>query len=225
MTFKSRVVGRVCLGKCYGSDGPSGAVLWRDMITILRTLVALSLVPTVYAASTFPAYPGRPANAYAVSTQTDGLTIGLETVEDPRAQETYFHTPLTPKGFVPVFVVIQNGSNEDSFLFDKTKVTYGPTDSGVSTPKEGSKAGQSLAAAAVPFVGLFAAIKIISNASQVQQNFLKKEIQSTTLSPGASAHGFLYIQVPKNAPRQKIHLRVPITRTGLDKTFVLDLVF
>ena len=89
----------------------------------------------------------------------------------------------------------------------------------------GSKAGESLAVAAVPFVGLFAALKIISNVSQVQQNLLKKEVQSTTLSPGTSAHGFLYIPVPKDAPREKIHLRVPITRTGADEAFVLDLVF
>jgi hypothetical protein len=225
---RSRVGLLVRLGNVIGFDGAledAGSVLRSDLIRILRILIALSLVSHLFAASTFPSYPVRLANAYAVSAETDGLTIGIEAVEDPKEQETYFHTPLAPKGFAPIFVVIQNGSNGDSFLFDKTKVTYGPADSGVSTPKEGSKAGQSLAAAAVPFVGLFAAIKIISNASEVQQNFLKKEIQSTTLSPGASAHGFLYIQVPKNAPRQKIHLRVPITRTGADKTFVLDLFF
>jgi hypothetical protein len=153
------------------------------------------------------------------------LTIGLVAVEDLKEQKTYFHTEVAPKGFVPVFVVIQNGSKGDSFLFDKTKVTDGPADSSVSTPKEGSKAGESLAVAAVPLVGLFFALKLISNASEVQQNFLQKEMQSTTLSPGASAHGFLYIPVPKNAPRQKIHLRVPITRASADETFVLDLVF
>jgi hypothetical protein len=200
-------------------------VLRSDLVRILRTLVALSLVPPVYAASTFPDYPVSPASDYSVSTQTAGLTIGLVAVEDLKEQKTYFHTEVAPKGFVPVFVVIQNGSKGDSFLFDKTKVTYGPADSSVSTPKEGSKAGESLAVAAVPLVGLFFALKLISNASEVQQNFLQKEMQSTTLSPGASAHGFLYIPVPKNAPRQKIHLRVPITRASADETFVLDLVF
>ena len=195
------------------------------LVGILRTLVALSLVPPVYAASTFPDYPVIRASDYAVSTQTTGLTIGVKTVENLKEQETYFHTELTPKGFVPVFVVIQNGSSGDSFLFDKTKVTYGPADSSASTPKLGSKAGESLVVAAVPFVGLFAALKIISNVSQVQQNLLKKEVQSTTLSPGTSTHGFLYIPVPKDAPREKLHLRVPITRAGADEAFVLDLVF
>lgn len=196
-----------------------------DLVRVLRTLVALSLVSRVYAASTFPEYPLNQASDYAVSTQTAGLTIGVKAVENLKDQETYFHTELTPKGFVPVFVVIQNGSSGDSFLFDKTKVTYGPADSSASTPKMGSKAGESLAVAAVPFVGLFAALKIISGVSQVQQNLLKKEMQSTTLSPGTSTHGFLYVPVLKNAPREKTHLRVPITRIGADEAFVLDLVF
>lgn len=195
-----------------------------DLVRILRTLVALSLVLPVYAASLFPDYPVNPASAYTVTARTADLTMGVEAVENLKDQQTYFHTELAPKGFVPVFVVIQNASQVDSFLFDKTKVRYGPIDAGVSTPKEGSKAGEALALAAVPFVGLFASLKVISNAFEVQQNLLKKELQSTTLSPGTSAHGFLYIPTPKHAPREKIHLRVPITRAGADEAIVLDLV-
>ena len=191
---------------------------------ILCTFVSLSIVP-VYGQSTFADYPARPASEYAISAQTGGLTMGVEAVDDVKDQRTYFHTELPKKGFVPVFVVIQNGSNADSFLFDKTKVRYGSADTGVSTPKEGSKAGKSLTLAAIPFVGLFASLRVITDASEVQQNFLKKEIQSTTLSPGTSARGFLYIPVPKNTPRQKIHLSVPISKAGADDTFVLDLVF
>jgi hypothetical protein len=196
-----------------------------DLVRVLRAIIALSLVPLVYAASTFPDYPVSPASDYAVSTQAAGFTIGVKAVDDLQEQRTYFHTELARVGFAPVFVVLHNGTDSDSFLFDKTKVTYGPADSSVSTPKMGSKAGKSLAMAAIPFAGLFAALKVISNVSQVQQNLLKKEMQSTTLSPGASAHGFLYVPVPKDAPRQKIHLRVPVTKAGGDEAFVLDLVF
>ncbi len=182
-------------------------------------------MPPVYAASAFPDYPVRPASSYAISTQTAGLTIGVEAVENIKEQQSYFHTALAPKGIVPVFVVIQNGPDGDSFLFDKTKVSYGAADSGVSTPKTGSKGGEALALSAIPFVGIIPAIKVISNASQVQQNLLMKELQSTTLSPGTSVHGFLYIPVQKNAVRQKIRLHVPISRAGTDESFVLDLVF
>jgi hypothetical protein len=196
-----------------------------NLAKIPHTLIASLLVPGVFAASTIPDYPVSQASDYAVSTRAAGLTMGVRPVEDPKDQETYFRAEFRPKGFVPVFLVIQNGDSEGSFLFDKTKVTYGPANSSLSTPKTGSRGGAALAAGAIPFVGIFAAPKIISNAAEVQHNLLNKEVQSTTLSPGKSLHGFLYIPVPKDAPRQKIHLFVPITRAGSDETFVLDLVF
>jgi hypothetical protein len=200
-------------------------VLRTDLGRIVGILVACSLVSPLYAIDEFPDYAVRQADTYAVTTQKANLVIGVQPIEDLKEQRTYFHTELAPKGFLPVFVVIQNGSSADSFLFDKAKLTYGPFGAGVSTPKSGSKAGESLALSAIPFVGLVAALKVISSASQVQQNILKKELKSTTLSPGASAHGFLYIPVPKDGHRQKINLRVSITRADADEATVLDLIF
>jgi hypothetical protein len=187
----------------------------------------LSLVPPVYAAQKFPDYPVRPAGDYAVTAERAGLIIGVQPVEDPKEQKTYFHTELTPKGFIPVFIVMLNGSSGDSFLFDKTGITYGPVDSNLlSTPKARPNRVESILLG-----GVFAG-QAISNASEVQQNILKKELQSTTLSPGASVHGFLYVPVPeqsrlqdKTHPPQKLHLRVPITRASSGESLVLDLVF
>jgi hypothetical protein len=203
-------------------------VLRTDLPRIVGILVALSLVPPAYAADKFPDYPARPASDYAIKTEKAGVTIEVQPIEGLKEQKTYFHTELSPKGFVPVFVVIQNESNGDSFLFDKTSITYGPADSSVSTPEARSKAGERIAIvsfAALSVTGALIAIKLISNASWVQENILKKELQSKTLSAGTSTHGFLYVPVLTNTPRQKITLRVPVTRTGTDETFVLELVF
>jgi hypothetical protein len=124
---------------------------------------------------------------------------------------------------------LQNGSSGDSFLFDKTAVTYGPADSNLSTPpKAGEKAAQVVeigSMAAISMAGYVASAFLVAHASQVRQNILKKEVQSKTLSPGVSASGFLYVPVPKNAPRQRIRLRVPITMAGTDEPLVLDFVF
>jgi hypothetical protein len=188
-------------------------------------ILACSPVSPVYGVDEFPDYAVRPAGSYAVTAQKANVTIGVQPIEDVKEQKLYFRTELAPKGFLPVFVVIQNGSNADSFLFNKTQITYGAAGSGIITPKSGSKAGESIAFSAVPFVGVFAATKVIKNASLVQQNILNKELQSTTLSPGKTAYGFLYFPIPKNASRQKIHLQVPITRTRADEAIVLDLVF
>jgi hypothetical protein len=184
------------------------------------------LFPLVLAAvSTFPDYPVRQAREYPISVENAGVVIGLEPVEDPQAQETYFHTDFKKKGVVPVFLVIENGTSADDFIFDKTKVTYGPTDSGISTPQPKGGVGPVLAVSAIPFVGIFAAADIISKASRIQENLMKREIQSTTLSPGRSARGFLFIPISRTNSRGKTMLRVPISKAGTNETFNLNLVF
>ena len=182
-----------------------------------------------YAAQKFADYPVHAADSYAVKDSKADLVIGAQPVEDPKEQKTYFDTELAPRGFIPVFIVIENRSREDSFLFDKSAVTCGPDDSGLTNLEVRSKAerpavaGLSMLAPA----GGFIVMAKVNSASHVQQNILKKELQSKTLSPAASAHGFLYIPAPKNGPRPKIHLRIPVTKLGAEKpeTFVLDLVF
>ncbi len=204
------------------------------LVRVVGTCLTLSLVSPVYAAEKFPDYPVRPAGDYAVKAEQAGMTVGLQPVEDPKEQKTYFDTELTPKGVIPVFIVMQNGSTGDSFLFDKTKVTYGPADSSLSTPKMGEKAAKgavivgTASALAISPAGMVVAIALASKAvhgTQIQESILKKEMQSKTLSPGVSAHGFLYVQVSKKGPREKIHLQIPMTRTGTEEPVVFDLFF
>src|SRR5947209_6764864 len=184
---------------------------------IFVALVALTLLPVFYGEEKFADYPVHPAASYTLMVQNAGLTIAGQPVEDLKDQKTYFDTELTPKGFIPVFFVIENQSKEDSFLFNKSSVTYGPADSGVSTPEVPSKMRDQAAlaglASIVP-VGGFIVMAKVNHASHIQANLLKKELQSRTLSPAASTHGFLYIPVPKNGARQKIHIRIPVARMG-----------
>jgi hypothetical protein len=157
----------------------------------------------------------------AVSTEKAGFAVGVQPVEDLKEQETYFHAQLARRGFIPVFIVMRNGSNGESFLFNKTEIAYGPADSNLLPTPNLSTGSAKFLLLGGGVLGMMA----VRDASQVQENILKQELQSKTLSPGGSAHGFLYIPVPKNAPRQKIRLRVPITRADTGETFVLDLVF
>ena len=198
-----------------------------NLIRIFCAFCALFLMPA-YAQQKFPDYPIHPADYYQVKDSKAELVIGAQPVEDLKDQKTYFDTELTQKGFIPVFIVIENRSKEDSFLFDKSAVTCGPDDSGLSNLEVRSKAERP------GFVGLslvaptaFIMFAKINSASHVQQNIVKKELQSKTLSPLASGNGFLYIPAPKKGPRPKIHLRIPVTKLSAEKpeTFVLDLVF
>jgi hypothetical protein len=189
-------------------------------------LVISICLPLECAELRLPDYPVRTANECAVKAEQAGVAIGAQPLEDLGEQKIYFKTELTPKGFIPVFVVIQNGSSTDSFLFDKTKMTYGPVDATSSSPKTGSKTGQTLlliGAAGSP-IALFVGAKMLTKASQVQQHMLKSEVQSKTLPPGSSVHGFIYVPVRKADSGKKVRLQIPITKSGTDDTFVLDLV-
>ena len=68
--------------------------------------------------------------------------IGLQPVENINDQQTYFRTEFPRKGFVPVFLVIHNGSKSESVLFDKSKISCDLQNSSDTMPKAGIKRGR-----------------------------------------------------------------------------------
>lgn len=196
-------------------------------IKIASAPVLLSLVLPLCAADKFPDYPVRLASEYPTTAEQSGLIIGVQPVEDLKDQTRFLGMGLSPVGYLPVFIVLQNNSG-DSFLFDKTKLTFGQGDSPGASPTTQSRAGEGVSLAGallVAPVAIFVGAKLIADASKVQQNILKKAVQSKTLFPGTSVHGFLYIPAPKKGQREKIHLQVPVTRVGTAETVVLSLIF
>jgi hypothetical protein len=188
----------------------------------ISILLAASLASAV---SAFPDYPRKQAKECRVLAEKSGIVIGLEPVESVQTQRTYFGVDLAKKGFVPVFVVIENGTRSDSLIFDKSRVTYGDAASALAAPRTGTGAGKALALSAIPLIGGFAGTQAIADAAQIQHNLMKKEVQSTTISPGKSVHGFLYIPGTSKSSREKITLRIPISKAGTDEDLDLDLVF
>jgi len=189
----------------------------------LLTACVVSLLAISSWALTFADYPARSAKDCAVVSRALGVTIGVEAVESADAQEAYFHMEFAKKGFLPVFIVIENTA-ADSVIFDKTKMSYGAAGSLASTPPTAPRAPAMFVVSAIPIVGMAASIDIIPKASEIRENVLRKEIRSTTLSPGASARGFLYVPIPKKGGRGNIILHIPITRAGTDNTFDVNLV-
>lgn len=199
----------------------------------LSLALIFSLIPNSVSAAKFPDYPVRPASEYSIKAERSSLTIGIQPLEDPAAQKTYFHTKLTPKGFLPVLVVIQNAANaQDSFIFDTSKASLTSaetaTASATGSPQASYKAATVTAVVsgvALSFVGLMISAGIAAQTSEINDDLLLRELRSTTLSPGASAHGFLYIPIPKDGDRDKIHLKLPMLKSGTDETVDLDVVF
>jgi hypothetical protein len=167
-------------------------------------------------AATFPDYPSRSPRECAVWAESGGVVVGVQPMREPADQQTYFHMKL--KGLVPVFIAIQNGSKEDSFIFDKTAIKSGSAATGVASPNVTKSLGQLGA-------GVLVSPLFISHDFKNQQNLLKQEVQSTTLSPGASTHGFLYLPVAAGSAGQKMQLRVALAKAGSHETSFIDLNF
>jgi len=202
---------------------------WRRTFPTWVMVLALSLAVLIAKPPVYPDYPVRAVSEYQVNTAQAGLAIALDPLEDAKEQKTYFKTEFRSKGFVPVFVVLHNQSASESFLVRKEEITYAAARLGLTTPVQGSKAGQGVALAgalAISTPALIIGLKMIAKSTEVQQNIFKKELRTVTLSPGAKAHGFLFIPADKgSSTREKIRLRVPVTRIGSEETLNFDLIF
>jgi hypothetical protein len=163
----------------------------------------------------------RPAGEYANKVAKAGLIVAVEPVEDPEQQKTYFNSHLSSKGILPVFIVILNTSATDAYLFDQSAVGLG--DAAEVTGKGARKTASLLGSGGLVDLTLITYPTQVP--TQVRENMMKKELRSKTLSPGSSVYGFVYVPVPTDAPRKKMHLQVPLTNAQSSETEVVNLFF
>ena len=182
---------------------------------VICTLAVLFLAQPGYASHYFPDYPVRPAAEYTNKVAKAGLIVAVEPVEDPEQQKTYFGSHLSSAGILPVFIVIQNISATDTYLFDKSAVGLG--DAVEVTGKGGGNTALQLGSGGL--------VDPVNSRIQHGENLMKKGVRSTTLSPGSSVYGFVYVPVPKHAPRKKMHLQVPLTSVQSGEVEVVNLFF
>jgi hypothetical protein len=204
-------------------------MLGNDLVRRFCALPVLLLALTFCAADGFPDYPALHPGDCSVRVESAGLVIGVQPIDDLKDQKLYFRTELTPKGFLPVYIVMENASSGDSFHFDKTGITYGEAgaaDSAPSDPNVGRKRGtvSTIFIAGGGLAGLAAGHRI-AEAGDEEINIMKKELYSGTISAGTSLHGFLYLTVRNDTPRQKLRLRVPIINGSTGKGSVMEMVF
>jgi len=192
-------------------------------LTVMGTLAVLLVVQPGYASHHFPDYPVRPAGEYANKVVKAGLIVGVEPVEDPEHQKTYFNSRLGSQGILPVFIVIQNTSATDAYLFDKSAVGLG--EAAEVTGKGARETALPLGSGGLVDLALYVADLTRFREQDNLMNLVKKEVRSKTLSPGSSMYGFVYVPVPIDAPRKKIHLQVPLTNAQSSETEVVNLFF
>jgi hypothetical protein len=184
-----------------------------ESLAFICTAVFL-LVQVGLAARVLPDYPVRPAGEYANKVALPGVIVAVEPVEDAQQQKTYFKTALK---ILPVFVVIQNTSATDTYVFDKSAV-------GLGDAPEPAAAGSRATAGLLGSGGLID-LTLLKEVTDVRENLMKKQVRSKTLPPGSSVSGFVYVPVPANAPREKIHLQVPLANVRTGETEIANLFF
>ncbi len=107
-------------------------------------------------------------------------------MEDLNDQKNYFSMELTRRGLIPVYMVIENQSGDDSFLFDKTAISFAVGITAGAGPDISSKSLQTLQVASalvISPVGIIVGAKLAKDEAAVQRNLVMKEVQSKTLSP------------------------------------------
>lgn len=163
-------------------------------LAAICALAALLLSLPGYASHDAPEYPVRPAAGYANKVVEPGFIVAIEPLEDPEQQKTYFNDRLSSKGMLPVFIVIQNTSTTDSYLFDESAVGLGdaPEVTGKGARRNATRLGS----------GGLIDLTLFTDVTQTRENLMRKEIRSKTLSAGSSVSGFVYVPVPTDAPRE-----------------------
>src|ERR1035437_6481559 len=187
-------------------------------------LGSMAFVPRILYAANFPEYPAKPEKEYRGASTIAGVTVGVEPLSDPAAQKQYFKVDFAKKNFLPVFVVVEDGSPADDFILKREDIGVYAGDEEES--KSGqvvsgrSKTGENVALASAIVMspaGFIVAGILMVRATEIRQNIIKKELRSSTLSPGQANRGFVYVPLPPEPEKLK-HLRllVRVMKVGSD---------
>jgi len=192
-------------------------MLRHALVRMFSLFLILFLVSLAYAGHKFPDYPVQAAADYSNKVEKANLVVAVEPVDDLDQQKTYFNSRLGSKGILPVFLVIQNSSSTDTYLFDSSALGLADAVdiSGPGTRRIGARLGS----------GGLIDLTLVTEVTEVRENMMKKQVRSKTLSPGSSVHGFIYVPMPTDTARKQTHLQVALTNAQSGETEVLNLFF
>lgn len=180
-------------------------------------------------ASEFPAYPIQSADQCNLKSSKGGLRVGLTALESKKEQKTYLGTHLTRKGWVPVFVVLENESANSSFFVRMEDVSFSSLEeteatSASATASVKSPAGKTaILGRSLP--ALFVGMDVMAGASKIRQNIVRKQLRSLTLSPGKKSSGFLYVPIPDSKSKERGALKLLIRAQPTDAEQFLEYEF
>ena len=173
----------------------------------------------------FPPYPVHSAREYTLSREESGIVVALDPLFEKETQKTFLGANLLSKGVLAVQVIVENSPARGSLMIRKDHIRYG-LDDGVALERAGGPAIRSNTGAGVALAGaalislpaMFVGLKMIANATVVQQHLLVCELRSQTVAEGKTASGFIFVPVgPGSATARKVGILIPLI-TGNDGT-------
>ena len=173
----------------------------------LLVLVAISFIVASCTGTAPPVFNGLHStlSPSARTEDKEGVRVTAEVFADRDRCKTYFKLPNAyANGLAILFVKAENLSPRESLILQHSNLRLLIEGSGASegNTKQNMAAGEATAIAGAAIVSmplLFLGASLISQASVVQENFVKQEFRDDTIPPGASASGFLYFQLDKSA--------------------------
>lgn len=189
----------------------------------------LSLSAAFGSAASFPDYPVKPAHEYPAAIEKAGYIIAAIPVEDRNDQRKYFGLDLRSRGFVPVFLVVENRTSDRSVLLKKDSLMYSPagkSGSALANAASSSRVDKTIMALGYVSVYAYMAVVVTSKNKESRQHLLETELQSATVSPGQSVHGFVFVPAKRGySSRKKMQLAIPLALSGSDDVVTIDATF
>jgi hypothetical protein len=208
------------------------------LLTILRRFAIFpALLPMGCGGKYLPPYVHVATPAAAVI-ENQGLRLTVEPLLSVQSCQTYFGMDCLQKGILPVFIAATNAHSAFSYRIVTHDIWFGAGPNYgvvVKAGVEGSNnvaAGSSQAIAGGVIAGLSpilgiaivgAGMKATDDAESIRENFVIKQFQNVTLSPGRHAEGFVYfVQTNQVHPDQLPSINIPVRDQQSQGTNVLS---
>jgi hypothetical protein len=173
-----------------------------SMVRRLTTGVALAAIVAACGIALAPDYPGPSSQSSATQSEREGLTLTVSPMLDRAEQDRYFGTTLSDEMIIPIWLSVLNNGGRGSYILRKDNIHFmqGIADTSQATSYATSDVTAVASVALISVVGGFIADSMASNTAAIKANLENKELKTSTIAPGASAGGFIYVKSTGQSP-------------------------
>ncbi len=198
-------------------------------ITLFDIIISSLCISVIISCSAqkHPDYPTFDFNEYQYSIEKYGFKIVADPIFESQKNKKYFGTNLYKKNLLPIYISVENTRSKGIFLVTNNKINLNIFQNKINATKNHFDAGGSTGAAICEVSAvlvstplMFVGLNQMSNAAEIERNFISKKLQTETLSPGEKISGFVYFQVPKKVNQEdKAFISIDIQDLA-NKTFI-----